>query len=203
LTKHCCFDNVFLECLDNSPTAKKNKMNAKLDSTIPNSIRRSGANNDYPDLELEDYLTYRISTLSRMLDRQSVRFLSDNFGISLTERRILARLAQCDSSTVRQLAVELSVDKGRISRAAASLIAMDCVERGSDPQDGRSAIFAITSTGRSLEAKIVDQGRDRQAQLLNQLDPAERIHFYQALGKLRKFLRDEITSRVSSYEDIA
>ncbi|MBT3917491.1 MAG: winged helix-turn-helix transcriptional regulator [Rhodospirillaceae bacterium] len=178
-------------------------MNAKFDLTIPSSIRAPKTDHAYPNLELEDYLTYRVSTLSRMLDRQSVRFLSDKFGISLTERRILARLAQCDSSTVRQLAVELSVDKGRISRATASLIAMDCVERGSDPRDGRSAIFTITSTGRSLETEIVDQGRARQALLLNQLEPVERIHLYQALGKLREFLDEEISSGISSYEDIA
>jgi DNA-binding MarR family transcriptional regulator len=178
-------------------------MNAKPDPTIPNSIREPIVDQTYSDLDLEDYLTYRISTLSRMLDRQSVRFLSDKFGISLTERRILARLSQCDESTVRQLSVELSIDKGRISRATASLIAMECVARNSDPRDGRSAIFTITSTGRRLEAKIVDQGRARQALLLNQLEVVERIHFYQALGKLRNFLNEEISSGSSSYQDIA
>jgi hypothetical protein len=31
----------------------------------------------------------------------------------------------------------------------------------------------------------------------------ERIHLYQALGKLREFLDEEISSGISSYEDIA
>lgn len=178
-------------------------MNAKFEPAIPSSIREPEPGDAYPDLELEDYLTYRVSTLARMLDRQSARFLSDNFGVSLTERRILAVLARCDGSTVRQLAVELSVDKGRISRATASLIAMDCVERGSDPRDGRSAIFAITSTGRRLEAEIVERGRARQVQLLNRLDPVVRLHLYQALGEIREFLDEEISSGTSSFEDVA
>jgi len=178
-------------------------MNSNFNPTIPPSIRNPQDDNTYPDLELEDYLTYRISTLSRMLDRQSVRFLADNFGISLTERRILARLAQSDGTTVRQLATELSVDKGRISRATAALTAMACVTRGADPLDGRSAIFTITPTGRQLEADIVELGRTRQELLLNQLDAEERIHFYRAIGKLRKFLDEEILAGDSTYKNIA
>lgn len=170
---------------------------------IPSSIQGQLNDGTYPNLEMKDYLTYRISRLSRVLDLQSARFVSEEFGISLTERRILWHLAQSDGMTVRGLANELSLDKGRVSRAISSLMAMGCVARHSDPLDGRSAVFRITSVGRQLETDIVQLGRARQERLLNQLDAVEREHLYHAFAKLQGFLDADMPTGQPAAKDTA
>lgn len=167
--------------------------------TVPEVISEALVPANPDAFRLEHYLTYRISRISRLLDRQTTRFLSESFGISITERRTLARLSNHGASTVREIAANIQIDKGAISRALASLNRQGYATRSSDPNDGRSAIFAATPRGDSLEQEIQAQGMGRQIDLLNQLTPTERKHLYQSLGKIYGHLEE--TEREQSGDD--
>lgn len=158
---------------------------------------------DPPDFGLEHYLTYRISRVSRLLDSQTARFLAENFGVSITGRRSLAHLANRGPSTLRDIAANLQIDKGAVSRALTSLSSKGYAIRSDDPNDGRSAIFSITPTGRALETDIVQKGLARQVELLNQLQPDERRSLYTALGKLRDFLDVDRVAASRAIKDAA
>ena len=169
--------------------------------TIPDVIAEQQVPADSSALKLEHYLTYRVSRISRLLDLQTTRFLSESFGISISERRCLARLANTGPSTVRDIAANLQIDKGAVSRALASLTRKGFATRSSDPDDGRSAIFASTASGDELEQQIEVRGLDRQVDLLNQLSPTERKHLYRALGKIYDHLENTVDDPPEETED--
>src|SRR5262245_7527725 len=91
------------------------------------------------DTAATEFLTKRVGGLARLLERRTARMLWDEFRLTLAEWRILAQLSAHSPSTVRDLSIELSVDRAEASRAAASLIARGYVARADHPTDRRSA----------------------------------------------------------------
>ena len=156
--------------------------------TVPDSIDQPVMDANPASLRLEHYLTYRVSRISRLLDTQTTRFLNTAFGISISERRTLARLANNGSSTVRDIAGYLSIDKASVSRALTTLVDKGFATRADNPEDARSAIFTATKAGDALERAIVEEGLARQLELLNLLTPAERKHLYTAFAKIDDYL---------------
>ena len=156
--------------------------------TLPDSIDQPVMEADPSKLRLEHYLTYRISRISRLLDTQTTRFLNAAFGISISERRTLARLSNGGQSTVRDIADYLSIDKAAISRALTNLVDKGFVTRADNPEDARSAIFTATKAGEKLERAIVEEGLARQLELLNRLTPTERKYLYTAFAKIDDYL---------------
>ena len=156
--------------------------------TLPDSIDQPVMEADPSRLRLEHYLTYRISRISRLLDTQTTRFLNATFGISISERRTLARLANGGPSTVRDIADYLTIDKAAISRALTTLVDKGFATRADNPEDARSAIFTATKAGEKLERAVVEEGLDRQLELLNRLTPTERKYLYTAFAKIDDYL---------------
>lgn len=97
--------------------------------------------------EIEGFLTYQVSILAKLIDRRTIRLLSENFGLKLAEWRVLAQLSNQSPNTVRSLAQRMRMDRADVSRAAAALIARGYVERRQDEADARSALFLVTPAG--------------------------------------------------------
>lgn len=152
-------------------------------------------------LQLEDFLTFRLSVLSNMLDRQSTHMLAENFGLKLAEWRVLACLARFDDMTVRAVVDRIQIDKAQVSRSADSLEAAGYLRRRADPTDGRSVLLAITRKGRSLYERMIPLSRVRQKMLLDHMTEAERKAVFRAIDRLAEHLRENPTP--PSLRDVA
>ena len=141
-------------------------------------------------LQLEDFLTFRLSVLSNMLDRQSTQMLGENFGLRLAEWRVLACLARFDDMTVRGVVDRVQMDKAQVSRTADALEAAGYLKRRPDPEDRRSVLLAITKKGRALYERMIPLSRVRQRGLLDHLTEAERKAVFRAIDKLTAHLRE-------------
>lgn len=145
-----------------------------------------------PQLELEEFISYRVSILAKLIDRRSIRMLGERFNLKLSEWRVLAQLAHNSPSTVRALARKTHVDRGEVSRAAAALIRQGYVTRQTDEQDKRSALFYITPEGTRLYERVIPYRRKINLELRDVLTAAESTTFLQCLEKLSSHLtRDE------------
>jgi DNA-binding MarR family transcriptional regulator len=101
-----------------------------------------------------DHLPYKISLVAKLLDRKTTRMLAEEFGLSVAEWRVLAQLATCESSSVRDLAEKAWVDRAEVSRATASLVRRGYVKRHDNPDDRRGPLLSSTKSGQALFKKI-------------------------------------------------
>ncbi|HEY7887363.1 MAG TPA: bifunctional helix-turn-helix transcriptional regulator/GNAT family N-acetyltransferase [Steroidobacteraceae bacterium] len=69
---------------------------------------------------------------------------------TLTEGRVLYELAHRDSPTATEIARELSLDPGYLSRLLKKLERQGHLDRGRDAQDGRQRPLRLTETGRRV-----------------------------------------------------
>ena len=142
------------------------------------------------ELRLEQFITYRLTALSNMLNRQMERFLNQRFDISLPDWRVLANLGHFQDMSVRDLAARSRMDKALVSRAVARLVKRGFVSSRPDTRDGRLVVLALTESGREMYEAIMPLARKRQRRLLECLNDKERTTFEQALDKLIAIAND-------------
>lgn len=133
---------------------------------------------------LEDFLPYRLAVASSRVSRLFMRGYSDKFGLTIPEWRVLAvvgRFATLSPSAVGQWT---AMDKVKVSRAAASLVARGLLRQSQDPSDGRGRLLRLTRKGTSLHAQLVPLARGLEASLAEALSRTEWAALNKALAKL-------------------
>ncbi len=104
-----------------------------------------------------DFPTVRLSLLSKLIDRKTLRQLSEKAQFSYPEWRVVARLGRnVGGSTVGQLAEQAWVDRAEVSRAIASLERRELVARLDNPQDRRAPIHCLTKAGLQLYRRVIE-----------------------------------------------
>lgn len=135
-----------------------------------------------------EYLSVRIGLVAKLIERHTARMLSEQFGMTLAEWRVLAQLARVGPLSVRSLACYSWVDRAEVSRAAALLISKKLVGQMPNPADRRSPYFACSAAGQRLYRRIRPT-RDAFQQLLqSQIPPAQRDAFLDTLYRMSRSL---------------
>src|SRR4029077_12550858 len=93
---------------------------------------------------------------------------------SLTEARLLYELAHRDGLTAAQLARELALDPGYLSRVLGDFAQRGLLERVPAPSDGRQSLLALTAAGRTAFAPLDARSRDEIGALLDGMAPPMR-----------------------------
>lgn len=117
------------------------------------------------------YLPALINFLANKLASGASSAYRREFGVGVTEWRILSKLASEDACTAQQISQYFDLDKGLVSRTLKSL-----TDNGSvtvvDQGDGKR-IIVMTKTGRALHDRIIELALDREQVLLECLKPNE------------------------------
>jgi DNA-binding MarR family transcriptional regulator/N-acetylglutamate synthase-like GNAT family acetyltransferase len=108
--------------------------------------------------------------------------------LSLTEGRVLYELAQREKTTASELAQELGLDSGYLSRMLKSFAAKGVVTRHVSKSDRRQMILTLTNRGRELFATIDDRSRDEIAALLGVLPASHQAQLVAALERVERLL---------------
>lgn len=133
---------------------------------------------------LDQHLTYRLNTLSKLNDMASQALYGAQTGLTLPEVRALAAVGAFDDVTVNGLALEVNLDKGQASRLAAAMAAKGWLERSPDPKDRRVLHLRLTDAGRELWQRVMPLIDQRNQDLLNGLTALERQQLLDLLDKL-------------------
>lgn len=144
-----------------------------------------------PGSERRKLLTFRLFILSRLITRQSSRYLKKHHDLSVAEWAILAQLADFSPCTLRQLAGYNHIDKAQLSRASAALLKRGLLEREPDPKDARSVLFLITPEGREIRDKVLPARREFNKQLMDQLSEEDFSGLDFGIDALTNYLTDE------------
>jgi DNA-binding MarR family transcriptional regulator len=129
-------------------------------------------------------LRVSVGRLARRLRQQSLG------GLTPSQTSVLSTLDRHGEMSMSRLADHESISKPSATGIVARLVDKGLVERRKDPTDRRSAIVAITSSGRR---SLQERRRERTAYLarrIDALDDADREILDKAVTLLEKMIED-------------
>jgi len=140
-----------------------------------------------------DGLEERVATVRRFS-----RFYTRRIGVlhegllgsplSLTEGRVIWELAQRETTTAAELAADLGLDAGYLSRILGGFERRGLLDRRPSERDGRQSDIALTEAGRALYERIDARSREEVAALLGELDGADQARLAAALESAERLL---------------
>ena len=133
---------------------------------------------------LERFLPYRLSVLMLRISNAIARSYERRFRLSVPEWRVMAVLGRFGPLSANGVAEKTQMDKVRVSRAVARLMAAGRLSRRTDRMDRRRSILALTAAGEAIHREIVPHAERVEARLLAGLDEAERGALDRLLAKL-------------------
>ncbi|HZY18559.1 MAG TPA: bifunctional helix-turn-helix transcriptional regulator/GNAT family N-acetyltransferase [Ramlibacter sp.] len=110
--------------------------------------------------------------------------------LSLAEVRVLYELAHRDQPTAGELARELGLDTGYLSRILRRFEARGWLERSTSPADARQSLLRLTDTGHQAFAPLQERSHREAEALLAPLAPHHRERAIGAMDTLQQLLGD-------------
>jgi DNA-binding MarR family transcriptional regulator/GNAT superfamily N-acetyltransferase len=115
---------------------------------------------------------------------------------SLTEARVLYELAHRDGLSATDLARDLGLDPGYLSRLLKKFEKHGLVERASTEADARRSSIALTPDGRQAFAPLNQASHDQVAALLDRLPAPEQDRLVKAMQTVQRLLGEETQPRI-------
>jgi DNA-binding MarR family transcriptional regulator len=133
---------------------------------------------------LEDFLPYRLSVAAESVSHLIARDHLAQSGLSMSEWRLVAAVGRHGVLSPTAAGEWTSMDKVKVSRAAASLVARGLLRQTQDPDDGRGRLLRLTRKGTTIYAGVATTARNIEAALAPGLTKTEWNALSKALGKL-------------------
>jgi DNA-binding MarR family transcriptional regulator/GNAT superfamily N-acetyltransferase len=118
---------------------------------------------------------------------------------SLTEARVLYELTQRDKPTATELARDLGLDPGYLSRILRGFEVRGLIVRQTSSTDGRQSLLSITPRGRKRFAPLEDHTEAEVRSMLGALSPEMQAKLVGALATIEHVLGGERTSSKAPY----
>lgn len=129
--------------------------------------------------------------------RRFNRFLTRRVGVldpylgsnlSLTDVRVLYELAHREAPVASELARDLGLDGGYLSRILRRFETAGWITRSASARDARQSVLALTPLGRDVFEPLQQRSRDEAAALLAPLPPARQQELVDAMGRIETLL---------------
>lgn len=131
--------------------------------------------------DLDAFLPYRLSVTSNLVSRLFARRYADEFGLTIAEWRVMAVVGADGTASASDVRARTGMDKAKVSRAVAGLLARRLVRRIAHRGDRRVEPLALTPAGRAAFEAIVPRARALEAELAAGLPPGQRAALEAAL----------------------
>jgi DNA-binding MarR family transcriptional regulator len=112
------------------------------------------------------------------------RRYSEAYGLSIPEWRVLAMVGRLGTVSPSLVGERATMDKVKVSRAAASLVSRGLLRQAHDPEDGRGRLLRLTRRGTSVYEGMVPLAHALEGQLAEGLSRTEWSALLKALEKL-------------------
>ncbi|SFN33179.1 MarR family winged helix-turn-helix transcriptional regulator [Variovorax sp. OV329] len=139
-------------------------------------------------LTVDAFITTMMSQVGNALRRTITLPYADQFGLSVSEWRLLSLVAHAQRVAFSDLVLQSTSDKALVSRTLKLLEGRGLVALEAEGNTPRKKIYCvITDSGRELHAQAIPIARARQAAAIRVLPVEERDAMYRALLKLRAY----------------
>ena len=139
---------------------------------------------------LEDYLPYRLAVAANRVTRLCARRYSETYGLSIPEWRVLAVVGRFGTLSPSAVGEWTAMDKVKVSRAAANLVARGMLRQTQDPEDGRGRLLRLTRKGSAVHDGMVPLACELEGQLADGMSRTEWSSLLKALDKLNTHLQE-------------
>lgn len=139
-------------------------------------------------LSLQDFVPFRLNRLATAVSEHLSEIYRDHFGLEVPEWRVLVTLGERQSATAQQIGASTRMHKTRVSRAVASLLKRQLIERESNSNDAREFSLHLSKGGTRLYASLVPLALERERLLLSCLDSAQRRNLMEVLSRFEESL---------------
>src|SRR5690348_14488257 len=109
---------------------------------------------------------------------------------SLTEARVLYELAHREKTTASELAADLDLDHGYLSRILRRFGDDGILKKVRAANDGRQSVISITAKGRKAFAPLNKGSHDQVAVMLERLPPADQQRVVGAMAAVETLLTE-------------
>jgi DNA-binding MarR family transcriptional regulator/GNAT superfamily N-acetyltransferase len=107
---------------------------------------------------------------------------------SLAQARVLDELANRDRPTASELAADLGLDHGYLSRILRRFVEQRLLTRKPAPEDGRQSLLMLTAKGRKAFAPLNMRSHDEVGAMLGKLDDADQRRVVAAMATVEELL---------------
>ena len=139
---------------------------------------------NHAQLELQNFLPYRLSVLSNRTSDAIARAYSQRFALGVTEWRVMAVLGRYPDLSANQVAQRTAMDKVAVSRAVAKLLDSGRLLRAFDDDDRRRSVLRLSEAGHAIYDQIMPLALGFERQLLGDMDATERTLLFRLLDRL-------------------
>jgi len=171
-----------------TPTIATGAMSIIPPASKPRRKSHAESAHDGPTLDLERYVPAFITFIANKLSNSATVFYQTNFGVNVTEWRIMSLLAIEPGIPASRICHVIGFDKGPVSRTLAALQKRGLVAIRTDPNDGRSHSISLTARGRAIHDQVIVAALERERKLLSCLDQEEQEVLIDLLRRLHENL---------------
>jgi DNA-binding MarR family transcriptional regulator len=129
---------------------------------------------DGPALDIDRYVPAFVTFIANKLSNSATAVYQRNFGINVTEWRIMTQLALEPGIPASRICQVIGFNKGPVSRTLALMQKRGLVTIRTDPNDGRTHSITLTAKGRGIHDKVIVVALEREKRLLSCLKADER-----------------------------
>ncbi|MFM9428396.1 DNA-binding MarR family transcriptional regulator/GNAT superfamily N-acetyltransferase [Variovorax sp. GrIS 2.14] len=146
-----------------------------------------------------------VPTASVKAVRRFNRFFTRRIGVldpylgsdlSLTDVRVLYELAHREAPVASELARDLGLDGGYLSRILRRFEQAGWLTRSAHANDARQSVLTITEAGRTAFEPLQQRSRDEAAALLASLDPARQQKVVTAMQQIEALLEPQAADAI-------
>src|ERR1700733_3544594 len=112
-------------------------------------------NSDAVDFRLEDFLPFRLSVAAESVSHLIARHHLAHSDLAMPEWRLLAAVGRFGVLSPTAAGERTAMDKVKVSRAAAGLVARGLLRQTKDPEDGRGRLLRLTRKGAPVHQGVV------------------------------------------------
>jgi DNA-binding MarR family transcriptional regulator/GNAT superfamily N-acetyltransferase len=116
-------------------------------------------------------------------------------GFSLTEARVLFELAMRAKSSAGEIAAELSLDSGYLSRILRKFAESGVLARGTSRADARQAVLRLTRKGKAAFADLDRRSAAQAREMLERLTPLRSADLIRSMHAIEGILAEDSQSR--------
>lgn len=141
-----------------------------------------------PELDLNQFLPYRLNSLADRISHALSRIYDQRFGINIAEWRVLAWLSHRDELTAKQVCELTRMDKARVSRAVQALEERELIRRTPSVSDQRVQQLHLTPAGEALLGNLIPEAHAWETELVSTLTASEYRDLFNTMSKLERQL---------------
>ena len=138
----------------------------------------------HAQLDLNNFLPYRLSVLSNRISSAIAREYSQRFGLGVTEWRVMAVLGRNQGLSANQVAQRTAMDKVAVSRAVASLLTAGRLLREFDENDRRRSVLRLSDAGYAVYDQVAPLALAFEKHVLDDMPGEERELLFRLLDRL-------------------